>query len=524
MIIRGQLADYVPAVGHNLFALIDDDTGALYIKNDTMFLALRSHRLLDLEAIQKTDKKDKTTTLILQVDLTRVVDLKEFFMDTGLLSTGDIRTKEYSEKTIPHILSNPLDKLNLVLLTLSNGLRSRDGNFWVANAVAPKNLGKTQDFVLSASEIDRLSKNVITVVEEIQGVPEDLDLRWASLMDYRRLCMFGGGIYESIAQIAGVEADTVKDVLEGLASVIVDVTTDSIMSGVSNLDFQVPTIGTVCVRVLENKILDNPQVTIQPSSGLASMIRAVLKNPDVKKELPITDMVQNYVNSYGSVEARMKEYIKELKARSFARESKREVEKRVIEQAKIDAEKQMLELRRKVLSVLAVDLEMDLNAVRKVVCQKERPNKNDEELFRMAKEARLSIQTVRKALLERIRELEIEEEEGTDWEIQQLRERDAYLNETWHGKGLIKAKEALCRGAKRAARRTVKRRIVYAEGRKPKGGPHVETGREECKGAARGIIVQTPRGEKALKRAAQRVKKKRGRPKKHLQEDQSTQD
>ena len=52
MIIRGQLADYVPAVGHNLFALIDDDTGALYIKNDTMFLALRSHRLLDLKAVQ----------------------------------------------------------------------------------------------------------------------------------------------------------------------------------------------------------------------------------------------------------------------------------------------------------------------------------------------------------------------------------------------------------------------------------------------------------------------------------------
>ena len=343
-------------------------------------------------------------------------------------------------------------------------------------------------------------------------------------MDYRRLCMFGGGIYESIAQIAGVEADTVKDVLEGLASVIVDVTTDSIMSGVSNLDFQVPTIGTFCVRVLENKISDNPQVTIQPSSGLASMIRAVLKNPDVKKKLPIPDMVQNYIASAGSVEARMEAYIKELKARAFARESKQEVERKVIEQAKIDAEKQMLELRRKVLSVLAVDLEMDLNAVRKVVCQKERPNKNDEELFRMAKEARLSIQTVRKALLERIRELEIEEQEGTDWEIQQLRERDTYLNETWHGKGLIKAKEALYRGAKRAARRVVKRRIVYAEGRKPKGGPHVETGREECSGAARGIIVQTPRGEKALKRAAQRVKKKRGRPKKHLQEDQPTQD
>ena len=87
MIIRGQLADYIPAVGHNLFALIDDDTGALYIKNDTMFLALRSHRLFDLEASKKNNKRDKISTLILQIDLTRVVDLKEFFMDTGLLSS-----------------------------------------------------------------------------------------------------------------------------------------------------------------------------------------------------------------------------------------------------------------------------------------------------------------------------------------------------------------------------------------------------------------------------------------------------
>lgn len=514
MIIRGQLADYVPAVGHNLFALIDDDTGALYVKNDTMFLALRSHRLFDLSTATKPDKRGKVSSLILQVDLTRVIDLKEFFLDTGALTISDQHTEKYSNQGVYQILRNPLDKLNLVLLVLANGLRSQTGNFWVANAVQPQNLGTAKDMVLMARDIDELSKKVITVVEEIKGIPEDLDLRWASLLDYRRLCLFGGGIYESIAQISGVEADTVKDVLEGLASVIVDVTTDSLVAGVSNLDFQVPTIGTVSVRSQDN-IWSSPEVTITPSTGLAAMIAAVLRDPTVKKKLPVTDMVQQYLTQMGSIEARTEAYAKELKARAFERTSKLEVERRAIEQANIDAEKQMVTLRRKILSLLYLDLEMDLNAVKKVVCRKERPDENDEKMFELAKEARISLNAVREALDNRMKELQIAEKEGTDWEIQQLREKAQYLEETWVEKGLVQSRMALVRGAKAKARRIVKRRIVCQEGREPHGGLNVETGKQEGQGAARGIPVQPPKTAKALERREERVKRKRGRPRKH---------
>ena len=245
------------------------------------------------------------------------------------------------------------------------------------------------------------------------------------------------------------------------------------------------------------------------------MIAAVLRDPTVKKKLPVTDMVQQYLTQMGSIEARTEAYAKELKARAFERTSKLEVERRAIEQANIDAEKQMVTLRRKILSLLYLDLEMDLNAVKKVVCRKERPDENDEKMFELAKEARISLNAVREALDNRMKELQIAEKEGTDWEIQQLREKAQYLEETWVEKGLVQSRMALVRGAKAKARRIVKRRIVCQEGREPHGGLNVETGKQEGQGAARGIPVQPPKTAKALERREERVKRKRGRPRKH---------
>lgn len=498
MIIRGMLADYAPTVGHETLTMIDEKTGRLFLDNDTMYLAFRSHRLIDMiPEGQKQRDPSNGTTLILQVDLTRLHELTDIYNGvSGFIKRETVEA--YAEETRIGILKDPMDKLNAVLMILGNGLKTTDGNFWLVKDFNSEEFNNPSSDILQTENLARLSNGIITVVEEIEGVPDDLKTRWASVMNHRTLCAFGCGLYEAVAHVTGLQAETVRDVLFGLCTVIADTATDSIRAGASSLDFTVPPLGIVKVRA--DKFWDSPKVSMDTFYNIQGTISMLLKDPDVKKEKPVDDIVASFVSGPGTVQARIEAHAKELRAKAFESKSKQEVEMRALEQAKIESERQMLALRRRVLSALALDLEADIAVLKKVVLRQDRADIKAEYIYGLAEEARTSVALVQQAINDRFDELKAQEQEGTDWQAQRLKEKMEYMESLWQNPDSVQTLTEMMNNLKVEIHRLAKKRIVYSEGRKPRGGINVSVLAEALEsGAAAKILVQQPQGKEVKK-------------------------
>lgn len=255
MLIAGNIANYNPAEGNSVYVLYDAETGRLYTKNHVMFLAFSG-----IKTVGSVSESDGWATLILQADLNRIPVLTRFVMQgVRMKDKGTI-----SDKTLQNRLHTAQAWIWRILLAIGCGFKSPSGGMFAFGA-NDKGLDKYH-FLMPISSIAELSDNVITVVEEVDGLPEGND--WIRLPMCQSSPLLGANIFTAASELAGVSPDVVQKVLSAVGSVIIDTGVRALQSGASAVDFFVPPIGTVELRA-NPRDKNGPYITVAAEASSA---------------------------------------------------------------------------------------------------------------------------------------------------------------------------------------------------------------------------------------------------------------
>lgn len=233
MLIHGNLADYNPCSSQQIFVLVDDETGRASIRHHTLYLAFTSLQRLD----PNIDVDELSSTLVLMVDLDRVDKLTSFCLFQGGGKRSDVpRSRnrlDILQKTGSYY---PLDMIWPILFSIACGFRTVSGGTFIG--------GEQTSFstpVLLIDNIAALSDNIVTVVEEYKGKPQGGT--WACLPVHATTSLFGGTLFDAVADAVQLPTEVVREVLAATVTVAVDTAVTALKGGANSVDFVVPPFG-----------------------------------------------------------------------------------------------------------------------------------------------------------------------------------------------------------------------------------------------------------------------------------------
>lgn len=291
--IIGRYAKYKPVADHEMYVYIDPKAHKVRVVNGTINIAFSSHQL-------HPGIREKVATLILQIDLSKMVKLLTTALvgnhvqqsdilrnalridnDTaymynyyqGVKSSYDVFVDEpmlcvYKTLYFFYLISNNamLRKSFLPPSNLDKKLMSEKKKA----SMAPGR--KSSVFVadIDAASLHILSDNAITILSETLGLPDELDTNWSLVANYQTASLYGMGILKAVAGITDIPVEQVEEVVRAIATVIVDASSNALLSGAMGAVFSLPYL---CTFHLFMDAKDKPALAIRPAPGLKAGVR-----------------------------------------------------------------------------------------------------------------------------------------------------------------------------------------------------------------------------------------------------------